>query len=196
MYRGYCAHSSLVGVCSSGVCLIIRTAITNAWQNCPCAQAATGDVDCSASVLTRPAARLSAQCHSRCSACRGLWSSALPIRLLGKLNSLCFTAAQCRRVCSAAQGRIYTDAACPELGERERAAAYAAMAATLAALHSVDPAAVGLQRFGRERGYCRRQARLLLHASQRLCSCHHTLPPHSHPAASRPPEVAGNLQPG
>lgn len=84
MYRGYCAHSSLVGVCSSGVCLIIRTAITNAWQNCPCAQAATGDVDCSASVLTRPAARLSAQCHSRCSACRGLWSSALPIRLLGK----------------------------------------------------------------------------------------------------------------
>lgn len=35
MYRGYCAHSSLVGVCSSGVCLIIRTAITNAWQNCP-----------------------------------------------------------------------------------------------------------------------------------------------------------------
>jgi len=35
VYRGYCAHSSLVGVCSSGVCLIIRTAITNAWQNCP-----------------------------------------------------------------------------------------------------------------------------------------------------------------
>ncbi len=191
MYRGYCAHSSLVGVCSSGVCLIIRTAITNAWQNCPCAQAATGDVDCSASVLTRPAARLSAQCHSRCSACRGLWSSALPIRLLGKAQfSLFHSSAVQTRLLRRAGAHIHRRC------ERERAAAYAAMAATLAALHSVDPAAVGLQRFGRERGYCRRQARLLLHASQRLCSCHHTLPPHSHPAASRPPEVAGNLQPG
>ena len=56
------------------------------------------------------------------------------------------------------QGRIFTDAALPELSERERRAAYLGMAATLAALHSVDPAAVGLQGFGKASGYCQRQA--------------------------------------
>jgi hypothetical protein len=33
------------------------------------------------------------------------------------------------------------------------------MAATLAALHDVRPADVGLQRYGRATGYCRRQVR-------------------------------------
>ena len=55
------------------------------------------------------------------------------------------------------QGRIFTDPACPELPPRERAAAYAAMASTLAALHSVAPGDVGLERYGRPSGYCRRQ---------------------------------------
>ncbi|KAK9918804.1 hypothetical protein WJX75_007054 [Coccomyxa subellipsoidea] len=55
------------------------------------------------------------------------------------------------------QGRIITDPSCPELTPGERAATYAAMAATLAALHSVRPADVGLSRFGRSSGYCKRQ---------------------------------------
>ena len=58
-----------------------------------------------------------------------------------------------------AQGRIFTDAALPELSEAGRRAAYLAMAAALAALHSVNPAAVGLQGFGKASGYCKRQAR-------------------------------------
>ena len=58
------------------------------------------------------------------------------------------------------QGRIFTDPACPELPARDRAAAYAAMAATLAALHSVVPGKVGLGRYGRSSGYCRRQVRM------------------------------------
>lgn len=191
MYRGYCAHSSLVGVCSSGVCLIIRTAITNAWQNCPLCTG--GDRRC----------RL--QCV-RADAPRSPFVSAVPLSVQGLQGSMELSASNTPVGkaqfplfhSSAVQTRLLRRAGAHihRRCERERAAAYAAMAATLAALHSVDPAAVGLQRFGRERGYCRRQARLLLHASQRLCSCHHTLPPHSHPAASRPPEVAGNLQPG
>ncbi|EIE24888.1 acyl-CoA dehydrogenase NM domain-like protein [Coccomyxa subellipsoidea C-169] len=55
------------------------------------------------------------------------------------------------------QGRIFTDPSCPELAPEERAATYAAMAATLASLHSVQPTAVGLSRFGRSSGYCKRQ---------------------------------------
>ncbi|CAL8464134.1 g3669 [Coccomyxa elongata] len=55
------------------------------------------------------------------------------------------------------QGRIFTDPSCPELTTDERAATYAAMAATLAALHSVHPADIGLSRFGRSSGYCKRQ---------------------------------------
>lgn len=80
----------------------------------------------------------------------------------------------------AVQGRIFTDAALPELSERERRAAYLGMAATLAALHSVDPAEVGLQGFGKASGYCQRQARTLsacpiqkpytLHSIHRPCS--------------------------
>lgn len=58
------------------------------------------------------------------------------------------------------QGRILTDPSCPELTPGERAATYAAMAATLAALHSVRPADVGLSRFGRSSGYCKRQVHL------------------------------------
>jgi hypothetical protein len=56
-----------------------------------------------------------------------------------------------------AQGRIFTDPNCPELGPAGRAAIYKAMAAVLAALHSVKPAAVGLERYGRQSGYCKRQ---------------------------------------
>ena len=55
------------------------------------------------------------------------------------------------------QGRIFEDPSLPELQPQEREAAYHALATTLAALHSVKPQDVGLQRYGRPAGYCARQ---------------------------------------
>jgi aminoglycoside phosphotransferase (APT) family kinase protein len=57
-------------------------------------------------------------------------------------------------------GRIFDDPAMPGLGPGERGALYRAMAETLAALHAVDPATVGLADFGRPSGYFARQAGL------------------------------------
>ena len=55
------------------------------------------------------------------------------------------------------EGRVFWDPALPELEAPERAAIYDAMNATLAAIHSVDPAAVGLADFGQRGGYYARQ---------------------------------------
>jgi aminoglycoside phosphotransferase (APT) family kinase protein len=55
------------------------------------------------------------------------------------------------------EGRIFWNAALPELGADERGAVYDAMNAALAALHRVDPAAVGLSDFGRPGSYFARQ---------------------------------------
>ncbi|MDN2565104.1 phosphotransferase family protein [Aquibium sp. A9E412] len=56
------------------------------------------------------------------------------------------------------EGRIFWDPALPEAaGNDERAAFYDAMNATLAALHDVDPEAVGLADFGRPGSYFERQ---------------------------------------
>ncbi|NGO51808.1 phosphotransferase family protein [Allomesorhizobium camelthorni] len=56
------------------------------------------------------------------------------------------------------EGRIFWDPALPEIASSaERAAIYDAMNATLAALHDVDPAAVGLGDFGRPGSYFERQ---------------------------------------
>lgn len=57
-------------------------------------------------------------------------------------------------------GRVIDDPAMPELDPAERGALYVAMAATLATLHRVDPAAAGLADFGRAGGYFARQAGL------------------------------------
>lgn len=54
-------------------------------------------------------------------------------------------------------GRIFWDPALPDLAEPERAAIYDAMNATLAALHSVDPASVGLEDYGKPGNYFERQ---------------------------------------
>ncbi|WP_227270525.1 phosphotransferase family protein [Roseobacter weihaiensis] len=54
-------------------------------------------------------------------------------------------------------GRIFWDPALPELGKEDRTAVYDAMNATLAALHDVDPARVGLADFGRPGNYFERQ---------------------------------------
>ncbi len=55
------------------------------------------------------------------------------------------------------QGRIFWDPALPELGNTARARVYDAMNATLAALHSVDPVAVGLGDYGKPGNYFERQ---------------------------------------
>ncbi|KAL3143656.1 hypothetical protein ABBQ38_002451 [Trebouxia sp. C0009 RCD-2024] len=55
------------------------------------------------------------------------------------------------------QGRIFIEPTLPELTPQERSAAYRQLATTLAALHSVEPQAVNLQRYGRPSGYCARQ---------------------------------------
>ena len=55
-------------------------------------------------------------------------------------------------------GRIFWDPTLPEVDASGRGAIYDAMNATLAALHRVDPAAVGLSDYGRPDGYFARQA--------------------------------------
>ncbi len=54
-------------------------------------------------------------------------------------------------------GRLFWDPALPELEKSARGAVYDAMNRVLAALHSVDPAAVGLADFGRAGNYFARQ---------------------------------------
>jgi aminoglycoside phosphotransferase (APT) family kinase protein len=55
------------------------------------------------------------------------------------------------------EGRVFHDCALPGLAPDERKAMYFSMAETLAALHAVDPAAVGLADFGRPGSYFARQ---------------------------------------
>lgn len=54
-------------------------------------------------------------------------------------------------------GRVFHDSALPEMAPEERRAIYLAMAETLARLHRVDYAAVGLADLGRPDGYFERQ---------------------------------------
>ena len=54
-------------------------------------------------------------------------------------------------------GRIVEDHACLEFAPDVRKAMYDSLAEVLAALHRVDPVAVGLERFGRPTGYIQRQ---------------------------------------
>ena len=55
------------------------------------------------------------------------------------------------------EGRVLWDPALPDETPEARAAIYDAMNATLAALHRIDPAAIGLADFGRAEGYFARQ---------------------------------------
>jgi aminoglycoside phosphotransferase (APT) family kinase protein len=55
------------------------------------------------------------------------------------------------------EGRVLTDARMPNLSRDERAALYADFVRVLAALHTLDPAAVGLADFGRPGNYYARQ---------------------------------------
>ncbi len=55
------------------------------------------------------------------------------------------------------EGRVFSDAALPDLGPQERQSFYLAMAETLAKLHAVRPDAVGLGDYGRPGSYFERQ---------------------------------------
>ncbi|WP_293859712.1 phosphotransferase family protein [uncultured Alsobacter sp.] len=55
------------------------------------------------------------------------------------------------------EGRVFHDCALPGIAPQDRRAMYFSMAETLAALHAVDPAAVGLGDFGRPGSYFARQ---------------------------------------
>lgn len=57
----------------------------------------------------------------------------------------------------ALEGRIFHDNSLPGISPVERAEIFAAMNQTLAALHKVDPAAIGLDDFGRAGGFIARQ---------------------------------------
>lgn len=54
-------------------------------------------------------------------------------------------------------GRVFHEYATPGLGVDERRALFASMAATMAAIHRLDPAALGLADYGRPGNYFRRQ---------------------------------------
>jgi aminoglycoside phosphotransferase (APT) family kinase protein len=54
-------------------------------------------------------------------------------------------------------GRVFWQPHAPGLGGRERAALFVSMNETIARLHGLDPAALGLQDFGRPEGYMARQ---------------------------------------
>lgn len=54
-------------------------------------------------------------------------------------------------------GRIFLDCSMPDLGREERAEVYDSVNATLARLHRIDPAAIGLEDFGRAGNYFARQ---------------------------------------
>ncbi len=60
-------------------------------------------------------------------------------------------------IMSMVEGRLFTKTALPELAQSERALVYRDMARILAALHQVDPHAVGLASFGRPGNYFARQ---------------------------------------
>ncbi|WP_232476131.1 phosphotransferase family protein [Flavisphingomonas formosensis] len=55
------------------------------------------------------------------------------------------------------EGRIFFDNSLPDLAPEERAAVYDSANATLARLHALDPAALGLEDFGRPGNYLARQ---------------------------------------
>nr|WP_314443506.1 phosphotransferase [uncultured Sphingomonas sp.] len=58
---------------------------------------------------------------------------------------------------SLVEGRVFWNARLPDVPREKRAACYLAMARTHAALHAIDPAAVGLQDYGRPGNYVGRQ---------------------------------------
>ena len=87
------------------------------------------------------------------------------------------------------EGRVFAEYALPGCAPGERRAMYASMADTLAALHAVDPAAVGLADFGKAGQLLRAPGGALVaavaakpHARQSLARSTHRLAAGAHPA--------------
>lgn len=91
-------------------------------------------------------------------------------RVMGALGTVRFPVPRVHAVCEdeavigsaffvmdLVQGRIFWDASFSEMPREQRAAHMDAMNATLAALHRIDPASVGLEGFGKTGGYIARQ---------------------------------------
>lgn len=68
------------------------------------------------------------------------------------------------------RGRLFLDAALPDLAPHARRAIYESAVLTLAALHSLEPAAVGLGDFGPQSNYYQRQLKRLAAVSQEQAS--------------------------
>ena len=73
------------------------------------------------------------------------------------------------------EGRVFHDAALPGLDPAERRAVYLAMAETLAALHSLQPEAIGLGDYGRPGNYFERQLARINQARSELARYQRTL---------------------
>jgi aminoglycoside phosphotransferase (APT) family kinase protein len=71
-------------------------------------------------------------------------------------------------------GRIFWDPRLPDLDREQRRAIFDAMNQTVSSLHAVDPATVGLERFGRPDGFMSRQ--VALWTAQYRVSATHEIP--------------------
>ena len=73
-------------------------------------------------------------------------------------------------------GRVLEDTTLAAQTPAERTAIYASLCETMAALHRVDLANVGLERFGRPTGYIQRQLKCAIAPSHRaVAPCRHLL---------------------
>jgi acyl-CoA dehydrogenase len=72
-------------------------------------------------------------------------------------------------VMSFAPGHIFLDPNLPQEGPRDRSRVFGALVDTLADLHSLDPAALGLGDFGQPQDYCRRQVHAPPAGSEHAC---------------------------
>jgi aminoglycoside phosphotransferase (APT) family kinase protein len=87
----------------------------------------------------------------------GLWNTDVPVP---KMYCLCEDPAVIGTkfyVMEMVEGRLFTETRLPDLSNEDRRAIYLDLARVMAKLHSVDPAAVGLETFGRPGNYYERQ---------------------------------------
>jgi aminoglycoside phosphotransferase (APT) family kinase protein len=88
---------------------------------------------------------------------RALARTAVPVPRMHLLCTDESVIGQMFYVMDCVEGRVFADPGLPQLAAAERAAVYAAMGETLARLHRVDIAAVGLAEYGRPEKFLTRQ---------------------------------------
>ena len=87
----------------------------------------------------------------------GLWNTEVPVP---KMFCLCEDASVIGTkfyVMEMVEGRLFTETRLPDVSNEDRRAIYLDLARVMAKLHSVDPATVGLETFGRPGNYYERQ---------------------------------------